>query len=158
MIQNFNNGSYERLEIHDYQLVGIRKDIIENTIQEKEDITLFPPSDSLVDIGFNIATTTTPVHVTDTSTARFWKELAPTLIGTLFFLFIIIFIFQRMSSQTGGPMAFIKSRAKVYDKGKQKITFADVAGSQEEKEDLMEFVDFLKNPSRYQNLGAKIPR
>jgi cell division protease FtsH len=55
-------------------------------------------------------------------------------------------------------MAFIKSRAKIYEPGKDKVTFNDVAGSVEEKEDLAEVVDFLKNPKKFQSLGAKIPR
>jgi cell division protease FtsH len=56
-------------------------------------------------------------------------------------------------------MAFIKSRAKMYDPElDEKVTFADVAGSEEEKSDLEEVVDFLKNPAKYKELGAKIPR
>lgn len=67
---------------------------------------------------------------------------------------------SRMSGGgAGGPMAFIKSRAKVYDpETDEQVTFADVAGSEEEKSDLEEVVDFLKNPSKYKDLGAKIPR
>ncbi len=64
-----------------------------------------------------------------------------------------------MGGGGSNPMAFIKSRARVYDpKAKDKVTFADVAGSEEEKEDLTEVVDFLKNPKKYRDLGAKIPR
>jgi len=56
-------------------------------------------------------------------------------------------------------MNFIKSKAKRYDPDKDnKITFKDVAGSEEEKEDLSEVVDFLKNPKKYKKLGAKIPK
>ena len=56
-------------------------------------------------------------------------------------------------------MQFIKSRAKMYDPElDEKVTFADVAGSEEEKSDLVEIVDFLKNPAKYKDLGAKIPR
>ena len=59
----------------------------------------------------------------------------------------------------GGPMAFIRSRAKIYDPLlDEKVTFADVAGCDEEKSDLIEIVDFLKNPQKYKDLGAKIPR
>lgn len=59
----------------------------------------------------------------------------------------------------GGPMAFIRSRARVYDpEFDEKVTFEDVAGSDEEKADLIEIVDFLKNPQKYKDLGAKIPR
>lgn len=56
-------------------------------------------------------------------------------------------------------MAFIRSRARVYDpETDEKITFAQVAGAEEEKSDLEEVVDFLKNPKKYKDLGAKIPR
>jgi cell division protease FtsH len=56
-------------------------------------------------------------------------------------------------------MAFIKSRAKVYDpEMDEKVTFEDVAGSDEEKADLVEIVDFLRSPQKYKDLGAKIPR
>lgn len=59
----------------------------------------------------------------------------------------------------GNPMQFIKSRAKMYDPElDEKVTFGDVAGSEEEKADLEEIVDFLKNPKKYKDLGAKIPR
>lgn len=63
-------------------------------------------------------------------------------------------MFSRMGGMGGnGPMAFIKSRARIYDpNGKDKVTFADVAGADEEKEDLAEVVDFLKNPKKYKDL------
>ena len=55
-------------------------------------------------------------------------------------------------------MTFGKSRAKLFDSSKDKILFKDVAGAEEEKEELQETVDFLKNPKKYKDLGAKIPR
>jgi cell division protease FtsH len=64
----------------------------------------------------------------------------------------------KMMSAGGGPMGFIKNKAKRYEPQKGKIMFTEVAGSAEEKQDLQEFVDFLKNPKKYQKLGAKIPR
>jgi len=76
------------------------------------------------------------------------------------FVALLVFLFSRMSGGgMGGPMQFIKSRAKVYDpEVDEQVTFADVAGSDEEKSDLEEIVDFLKNPAKYKDLGAKIPR
>ena len=53
---------------------------------------------------------------------------------------------------------FGKNKAKRFDKTKGKIFFKDVAGSDEEKEDLQEFVEFLKKPEKFRKLGAKIPR
>ena len=55
-------------------------------------------------------------------------------------------------------MTFGKSRAKLFDQSKAKILFKDVAGADEEKEELSEVVDFLKNPKKYKAIGAKIPR
>ena len=68
-----------------------------------------------------------------------------------------------MRAQSGGGannkvMNFGKSRAHMADPSKNKITFADVAGAEEEKEELAEIVDFLKNPKRYTELGARIPK
>jgi len=65
---------------------------------------------------------------------------------------------RMMSGSGGGPMSFVKNKAKRYEPTKGKIMFSDVAGSAEEKQDLQEFVDFLKNPNKYRKLGAKIPR
>jgi len=55
-------------------------------------------------------------------------------------------------------MTFGKSRARLFDNTKDKILFKDVAGAEEEKEELQETVDFLKNPKKYKDVGAKIPR
>jgi len=58
----------------------------------------------------------------------------------------------------GGLASFARSRAKRVEKGEQRITFDDVAGIDESKHELLEVVDFLKNPERYQRLGGRIPR
>ena len=77
---------------------------------------------------------------------------------------VIFIIMAMMNAQAGGGAGanrmtnFGKSRAKMYDSGETKITFADVAGLQEEKENLEEIVDFLKNPAKYTSVGARIPK
>lgn len=75
-------------------------------------------------------------------------------------LFIIFFLVLFRNAQNGGTqaMAFGKSKAKMMLDNKVKITFDDVAGIDEAKEDLEEVVDFLKNPERYQKLGARVPK
>jgi len=71
-----------------------------------------------------------------------------------------VFIYINYTRQGDGKSAisFGKSRAKLNDPSKNKVTFDDVAGADEEKEELQEIVDFLKNPNKYSELGAKIPR
>ena len=76
------------------------------------------------------------------------------------FMIIIWFVFMNQSQGGGGKvMSFGKSKARVHkDDEKTRVTFKDVAGLSEENEDLQEVVDFLKNPKRYINLGARIPK
>ena len=86
----------------------------------------------------------------------------------LIFIIFTIYLFARMSrgmsggSNSGGGGGIFsvgKSQAKVFDKNsKVKVTFKDVAGLEEAKVEIMEIVDFLKNPSKYTNLGGKIPK
>lgn len=73
-------------------------------------------------------------------------------------LLVLYFIFRQMRGQGGEIMSFGKSRAKVFVKGQQKVTFNDVAGCEEAKREMMEIVDFLKFPEKYRKLGARIPR
>ncbi len=87
-----------------------------------------------------------------------WLSLLPTLImiGIMVVFFILI---MNQSGGGGKAMSFGKSRAKLQkDSDLKKITFKDVAGLEEEKEELEEIVDFLKHPAKYNNLGARIPK
>lgn len=86
-----------------------------------------------------------------------------TLLPTIIMVVILIvfwFVFMNQGQGGGGKvMSFGKSRAKLHKEDElRKITFADVAGLDEEKEELEEVVDFLKNPKKYNSLGARIPK
>lgn len=87
-----------------------------------------------------------------------WYDFIPYLI-MLVVMGLIWFVMIRSQAGGGGKvMSFGKSRARMQDPAKNKITFADVAGADEEKEELQEMVDFLKNPRNYTELGARIPK
>ena len=87
-----------------------------------------------------------------------WYDFLPYLI-MLGIMGVIWFVMIRSQAGGGGKvMSFGKSRARMQDPTKNKITFADVAGADEEKEELQEMVDFLKNPRNYTELGARIPK
>ncbi len=76
----------------------------------------------------------------------------------IFFIIMIIFIIKGIQQGGSAAMNFGKSRAKMLQESKVKITFNDVAGIDEERQELEEIVDFLKNPEKYTKLGAKIPK
>lgn len=86
-------------------------------------------------------------------------SLLPTIVMVLIFI-LFWFVFMQQGQGGGkGVMSFGKSRAKLHkDEQLRRVTFADVAGLDEEKEELAEVVDFLKNPRKYNNLGARIPK
>lgn len=88
----------------------------------------------------------------------FLLEILPTVIMILL-LVVFWFVFMQ-NSQGGGSkvMSFGKSRAKIVKDSARKITFADVAGLKEEKEEMQEIVDFLKYPRKFLSLGARIPK
>lgn len=70
----------------------------------------------------------------------------------------VFFMRQMQGGGKGGAFSFGKSRARMLDEAKERLTFADVAGCDEAKEEVSELVDFLRDPSKYQNLGGRIPR
>ena len=92
------------------------------------------------------------------SAASAWFSILPSII--LIVIFVVFFFVLTQQSQGGGNrvMSFGKSRAKLHTDEKKKITFGDVAGADEEKEELGEIVDFLKQPRRFIELGARIPK
>ena len=105
----------------------------------------------------NDAGVTTYLHDVE-QTSIFMTSILPTLIMAV----VVIFLFMMMNRQAGGGnskmMNFGKSRATMIMPDARRKTFKDVAGLQEEKEDLEELVDFLKEPQKYTKMGARIPK
>lgn len=91
-----------------------------------------------------------------------WMQLFVAAFPILLILAIFIFFMRQMQGGMGGgrggPMGFGKSKARLLSEDQIKTTFADVAGVDEAKEDVSELVEFLRDPSKFQKLGGKIPR
>ena len=87
-----------------------------------------------------------------------WLSLLPTALLVLIFVVFWFFMMRREDSGLGKSISFGKAKAKISSDQNNKTTFADVAGADEEKEELYEIVEFLKNPARYNDLGARIPK
>ncbi len=123
--------------------------------------TFKEPSSNIKDLGLNDLTKRTSVQVVDTSGGKLWFNILIGIVPFLLLILFLVFISRRASAMgggEGGPFGFGKSRAKVYDKTKHKTKFTDVAGAQEAKDEVVEVVDFLKNPKKYHKMGAKIPK
>ncbi|WP_310754475.1 ATP-dependent zinc metalloprotease FtsH [Ruminococcus sp.] len=97
--------------------------------------------------------------LTPVSDNSFWLELIPTAILVIALVLFWFFVMRRMSGGIGGrEMNFGKAKFKNQTDEKKKTTFNDVAGADEEKEELEEIVEFLKSPEKYNKLGARIPK
>lgn len=90
-------------------------------------------------------------------TKPFYLEILPTLI-VLIGLGVLWFLFMRQAQGGGKVMNFGKSKARLHKDKKNEVTFTDVAGLEEEKEELQEIVDFLRSPKKYSDIGARIPK
>ena len=151
-ISKSNNGQYKEIVVHGNELDITLKGQSQATLKTYTD-----PNTSLKSIGFNFNKTI--VEYTSTSTGSAWLTLGleyvlPILIiGLLFF-----FMLRSAQGQGNQALSFGKSRARLYGNEKDKVSFKDVAGSNEAKQDLQEIVEFLKFPKKFSSVGARIPK
>ncbi|OFW58567.1 MAG: hypothetical protein A2W01_11085 [Candidatus Solincola sediminis] len=93
----------------------------------------------------------------------FWRDFLLTWIlpiGLIVFMWFFVFrrFSRRLGGVTGNPMSFGESKVKLYDRSVERVTFDDVAGLDEAKEELREIIDFLRFPQKYHSIGASIPK
>ena len=156
-MQKINEDSVEKVEITNDRLTANVK--IKNEENSVRVVNIPSTTTFMEDIGEKLNEGKFELVVLEPS---FWEVVGPMipnillLLGTLF---IFIFMLRRTTDSNSKAMSFGKNRARMIDKNsKKKVTFADVAGLDEEKEELQEVTEFLKNPKKYHDMGARIPR
>ncbi len=164
-IHSYNAWVYSDILIDGNKAVAtLSGKVIESWVEKiARNKVILPPNDSLKDLWLlettgSGETIQTKVEVKDLTSQKFWAEMLPTIILFILFILIAFLIIGRMWWMANNAMSFGKSRARIYDKDKDKVLFTDVAWAEEEKVELMEIVDFLKNPKKYKDIGAKIPK
>ena len=154
VVQRANEGEFSRIEIRGNELVVTEADEEEPTITSfKED------SVSIYEQGLERGVEGLTVDPQPEGTAgRTLANIGISLLPVLIIAAILIFILRSAQGQGNQAMSFGKSKARLYGNEKEKVTFKEIAGSAEAKQDLEEVVEFLKYPKKFENLGAKIPK
>jgi cell division protease FtsH len=122
--------------------------------------TILPNNTSIVDMlnAYGINPNDVKVNIEPASRWGNWLGAVGFLLPTLFLIAIFVFMMRQAQGSNNQAISFGKSRARLFTGNKPTVTFADVAGVDEAKEELVEVVEFLKYPDKFQALGARIPR
>jgi cell division protease FtsH len=152
-VADANAGKYNKVLVNGDQLDITKKG--DNTPSLK---AYTAPNPNLKDVGFNLSKTTfeyKPSSSTGGTLATIGLEY---ILPTLIVVAAIFFLMRSAQGQGNQALSFGKSRARLYGNEKGKVSFKDIAGSAESKQDLEEVVEFLKYPKKFSHLGARIPK
>ncbi|HEX5797872.1 MAG TPA: ATP-dependent zinc metalloprotease FtsH [Candidatus Saccharimonadales bacterium] len=153
VINRANSGEIKKIEVSGAEL-NITKKGEEEASQKSRKET----GSSIYEQGLN---KDAPVEVTvkePSNTGAFWQQVGLALLPILLIGALLFYMLRSAQGQGNQALSFGKSRAKLYGNEKSKVSFADIAGSIEAKEDLEEVVEFLKYPKKFAGVGARIPK
>ena len=146
--ESVRTGKVKEVTITDEAIAGQRE--VDNALRRFQTVRVTDP-DLVKELD------THEVKYTGKIDSKWLMNILSWIVPLVFFFFIWRILFSRIGPETG-VMSFGKSRAKIYAEKEKKITFSDVAGIDEAKDELKEIVEFLKTPDKFQRLGGKIPK
>ena len=146
----------QKVESKEVKSVTIDRDQIRGKFTDNKDFKTVAPSDpTLVQ---NLRTSGVEISAESADQSTWWSTILSSVLPILLIVGIWFFIMQQTQGGGNRVMNFGKSRAKMMGEEKTKVTFDDVAGADEAKQELEEVVDFLKSPRKFSEVGAKIPK
>ncbi|MGV3076294.1 ATP-dependent zinc metalloprotease FtsH [Clostridium baratii] len=152
--QKWNANEVSSIYVHENDMT------IDGVLTDGKKFTTIAPQEIISKLVTDNPKSTVKVDFEKPSNSGAWISLIPTVLTVILFL-VLLFVMTQQSQGGGGGrgvMNFGKNRAKVATPDSKKVTFKDVAGADEEKQELEEIVDFLKEPSKYTQMGARIPK
>ena len=157
LASKINSGEVAKITVSGNDLTIQLKDGSQATSKKETEVGL---SETLKNYGVNpLALQKVNLEIKDESGFRFWMGiLVPSLLPLLIIGFFFWLMFRQARTGMSQAFTFGKANIKLFTQFKDRITFKDVAGLKEAKEELVEVVDFLKNPKKYLEIGARIPR
>lgn len=153
LVDDIKNEKVEKIEIEDNRLTATYKDG-QIFYSKKEQNVSFPELLEASDVSPSLV----QYKVIDQTLLKAFSEIVGILLPVLLMAVFFLFIFRSQAKGARDVFSFGQSKAKLFAKGKQNVTFNDVAGVDEAKNELVEVVDFLKNPGKYKKIGARTPK